>query len=89
MKNIFVIFKREYATRVKNKTFIVMTEDDGVRVECALFYYLALKQAKVPAEMHLYPTGGHGYGLRPSEHGVTTWPQRAAEWMKTRGLLTK
>jgi len=69
------------------QTFLVMTQDDGVRVESALFYYLALKQAKVPAELHLYPTGGHGYGLRPSEHGVTTWPLRAAEWMKTRGLL--
>lgn len=71
------------------QTFIAMTQDDGVRVECALFYYLGLKQAKVPAEMHLYPTGGHGYGLRPSEHGVTTWPQRVGEWMKTRGLLAK
>lgn len=69
------------------QTFLVMTQDDSVRVESALFYYFGLKQAKVPAELHLYPTGGHGYGLRPSEHGVTTWPLRAAEWMKTRGLL--
>jgi acetyl esterase/lipase len=71
------------------QTFIAMTQDDGVRVECALFYYLALKQAKVPAEMHLYPTGGHGYGLRPSTHGVTTWPKRVEEWMAARSLLTK
>ncbi len=71
------------------QTFLAMTQDDGVRVESALFYYLALKQAKVPAELHLYPTGGHGYGLRPSTHGVTTWPKRAEEWMATRGLLTK
>ena len=70
-------------------TFLTMTQDDGVRVECALFYYLALKNAKVPAEMHLYPTGGHGYGLRPSEHAVSTWPQRAADWMRVRGLLTR
>lgn len=67
-------------------TFLVMTEDDRIRVECALFYYLALKNADVPAEMHLYPTGGHGYGLRPSEHLVSTWPQRAADWLKSRGL---
>lgn len=71
------------------KTFIAMTEDDGVRVECALFYYLALKQAKVPAEMHVYPTGGHGYGLRPSEHVVSSWPARAADWMKSIGVLEK
>jgi acetyl esterase/lipase len=68
-------------------TFLAQTEDDGVRVECSLFYYLALKQAKVPAEMHLYPDGGHGYGLRPSSHTVSTWPARAEEWLRARGLL--
>lgn len=69
------------------RTFVAMTEDDGVRVECALFYYLALKNAKVPAEMHLYPSGGHGYGLRKSEHLVSTWPSRAAEWLDSIGML--
>ncbi|MEN9635325.1 MAG: hypothetical protein RL077_3729 [Verrucomicrobiota bacterium] len=69
-------------------TFIAMSADDPVRVETALFYYLALRQAKVPAEMHLYPKGGHGYGLRRNEHDVTTWPDRAADWLKTSGLLS-
>ena len=69
-------------------TFLAQTQDDGVRVESSVFYYLALKQAKVPVEMHLYPTGGHGYGLRPSEHNVTTWPQRAAEWLRAMGTLS-
>ena len=68
-------------------SFIAMSQDDPIRVETALFYSLALKNAKVPVELHVYPTGGHGYGLRPSEHAVTTWPQRAAEWMKVRGVL--
>jgi len=68
-------------------TFMAMSEDDPIRVENVLFYSLALKNAKVPCELHVYPTGGHGYGLRPSEHAVTTWPQRAAEWLSTRGLL--
>jgi acetyl esterase/lipase len=68
-------------------TFIAMTQDDGVRVENAVFYYLSLKNSKVPAELHLYPAGGHGYGLRPSTHLVVTWPQRAADWMRNRGLL--
>jgi acetyl esterase/lipase len=68
-------------------TFIAMTEDDGVRVENALFYYLALKNAKVPAEMHLYPNGGHGYGLRRTGHDVTSWPDRVADWMRTSGWL--
>jgi acetyl esterase/lipase len=68
-------------------TFIAMTEDDPVRVENALFYALALKQAKVPVELHVYPVGGHGYGLRQAKNVVTTWPDRAAEWMQSRSLL--
>ena len=69
--------------------FIAMTQDDPVHVENACVYSLALKNAKVPCELHLYPDGGHGYGLRPSAHAVTTWPARAAEWMEKRGLLKK
>jgi acetyl esterase/lipase len=70
-------------------TFLVQAEDDGVRVENSLFYYLALKEAKVAAEMHLYAGGGHGYGLRPSAMTITTWPKRAEEWMRSLGLLRK
>ena len=69
--------------------FVVMAADDSVRVENALFYALALKNAKVPCELHVYPDGGHGYGLRPTGHAVATWPARAAEWMEKRGLLKK
>lgn len=68
-------------------TFIAQTEDDSVRVETGLFYYLALKNAKVPAEMHLYPKGGHGYGLRRTENDVTSWPDRVSDWMKASGYL--
>jgi acetyl esterase/lipase len=68
-------------------TFLAMAEDDPVRVETALYYAAGLKKANVPFELHIYPTGGHGYGLRPAKDLVTTWPQRAAEWMRSRGLL--
>lgn len=70
-------------------TFLVQAEDDGVRVENSLFYYAALRNAKVPAEMHLYAAGGHGYGLRPSANLVTTWPKRAEEWLRSLGVLAK
>jgi acetyl esterase/lipase len=69
--------------------FIAMTQDDPVRVETALFYSVALKQVGVPFELHIYPKGGHGYGLRRTENPVTAWPDRAAEWMKFRGLLKR
>jgi acetyl esterase/lipase len=67
--------------------FIAMTEDDPVHVENAFTYAQALKQAKVSVELHIYPTGGHGYGLRPSPNMVSHWPARAAEWMQAQGLL--
>ena len=70
-------------------TFMAMTEDDPVRAETALFYYLALKNAKVPAELHLYPMGGHGYGLRRTPFNISTWPQRAEEWLKSLNMLER
>ena len=70
-------------------TFIVMAADDPVRIENALFYTLALKKAKVPVELHVYPSGGHGYGLRPTKEAVTTWPKRVEDWMQSRDLLKK
>lgn len=69
--------------------FLAQTEDDGVHVENSLFFYRALKAAHVPAELHIYPTGGHGYGLRKSEHLVTTWPERAHDWMRALGMLQR
>ena len=69
--------------------FIAMTQDDAVRVESALYYAAALQQAKVPLELHIYPKGGHGYGLRRTENPVTAWNERAADWMKSRGLLKR
>jgi acetyl esterase/lipase len=69
------------------KTFLVQTQDDAVRPECSLYYYLALTGAKVPAELHLYPAGGHGYGLRPTDHEVSRWPRRAESWLRGSGTL--
>jgi acetyl esterase/lipase len=65
-------------------TFIVQTEDDPVHVENSLIYFRALKDAKVPAEMHLFSTGGHGYGMRSTAQAVTTWPKLAEAWLKAR-----
>lgn len=69
-------------------TFLIQTEDDAVHVENSLVYYRALTSAKVPAEMHIFSTGGHGYGLRPSANAVSQWPALAEAWLRTRGLIT-
>jgi len=61
--------------------FIVQTQDDRRHVSSSTAYYLALSKAKVQAELHLYPTGGHGYGLRPSPYPVTQWPDLCEVWL--------
>lgn len=68
-------------------TFLVQAEDDSVHVENAIEYFLQLKKAGVPAELHVYAQGGHGYGLRPTDLPITHWPELAATWLKTIGVL--
>ncbi|MGB7434565.1 MAG: alpha/beta hydrolase [Candidatus Acidiferrum sp.] len=68
-------------------TFILQTEDDPVHVENSIVYFQALKNAKVPAEMHIYAQGGHGYGLRRTEQPVTSWPQLLETWLGTIRVL--
>jgi acetyl esterase/lipase len=69
--------------------FFAHSSDDPVTSEASVALYLALVKNKVPAELHLYATGGHGYGMRKVPHPCATWPDRAADWMKARGLLEK
>src|SRR5271156_5078817 len=68
-------------------SFIVQAEDDPVHVENAIVYFLALKNAKVPAELHIYAQGGHGYGLRRTALPVTTWPESVIKWLHTIHML--
>ena len=69
-------------------TFIVQAEDDPVApVENSVEYFLALKNAHVPAEMHIYAQGGHGFGLRPTALPVTNWPHLAQIWLHTINIL--
>ena len=75
------------AKGVTPPTFLAMAEDDPLAIEDSPNYYLALRRADVAAEMHLYPTGGHGYGLRRTADLVTTWPDRVAEWLAAGGWL--
>lgn len=69
--------------------FFVHAFDDGVPVQNPLLLAAEMKKAGVPAEVHVYPAGGHGYGLRRTEMPVTTWPDRAAEWLRVNGWLKK
>jgi len=64
-------------------SLIVQAEDDPVHVENSTVYFLALKNATVPAEMHIYASGGHGYGLRRTDLPVTAWPKLVETWLQT------
>ena len=67
--------------------FMVIAHDDRDRSVAVAELYVALKQADVSAELHIYESGGHGYGLRSTELPVTTWPDRMEEWMRRLGFL--
>jgi len=68
-------------------TFILQAEDDPVHVENAVVYFMALKNAKVPAELHVYAQGGHGYGLRPRDLPIMGWPKLVETWLHTIKIL--
>lgn len=83
-------FAQNHDVTVTDQTppsFILQSEDDPVHVENSTVYFLALKNAKVPAEMHLYAEGGHGYGLRRTEKPVTHWPELVETWLRTIKML--
>lgn len=76
-------------TRHTPPTLIVQAEDDPVDpVENSLVYFTALKNADVPVEMHLYPHGGHAFGLRRTEQPITRWPELAETWLQTMGMTS-
>lgn len=66
---------------------IIQTEDDRAYVPGTIIYYYNLMSNGIPAAMHLYPKGGHGYGMRYSGEAVDEWPLRAEEWFKRLGLI--
>ena len=71
-------------------TFLLQAEDDHVdSVFDSLSYYIALKKAGVPAEMHLYAQGNHAFGLRRTKLPITGWPQLVETWLGTIGMISE
>lgn len=68
-------------------TFLAQAGDDPVNCRNSVEMFLALKNVKVPAELHIYNSGGHGFGLRPSAHPCCKWPSRCEEWLRDRQIL--
>lgn len=77
-------------TKQTPPTFLFHTNaDTGVPPENSIAFYLALRKAGVPAELHIYEQGRHGLGLAADVPAVSSWPARCADWFKTRGILKK
>jgi acetyl esterase/lipase len=83
-------FKPGAVTVPKNAppTFLVCADDDPSHVVTTVNFYLDLQKQGIPAEMHIYASGKHGFGLRaPATMPVSTWTDRLLDWMGERGLL--
>ncbi|MHC4597085.1 MAG: alpha/beta hydrolase [Planctomycetota bacterium] len=76
-----------YVTANTPQTFLAVTQDDKMRGAQSALLFVELKKAGVPAEIHVYTKGGHGYGIRPSENPASTWHHRLAEWMRASDLF--
>ncbi|MGA8025548.1 MAG: alpha/beta hydrolase [Bryobacteraceae bacterium] len=75
-------------TRQTPPTFLLQAENDPVdSVNNSLVYYIALKNAGVPVEMHLYAEGKHAFGLRPTNFPITRWPELVETWLGTIGMI--
>ena len=83
-------FKLAESVRITKDTppaFLAVTHDDDTRASDAALTYVELKRNGVPAELHIFVKGGHGYGLRPSANAVSGWPKLCEQWLRTMGLL--
>lgn len=65
----------------------VHANDDPWPASGSALLYLEYKKRGIPAELHIYAKGGHGFGMRKSGGPVNDWPDRAAEWMKSMGYI--
>ena len=75
-------------TRKTPPTFLLQAQDDPVDdVRHSMAYSLALRNARVPVELHLYAEGGHGFGLRPTKLPISEWPQLVEKWLRTIGVI--
>jgi acetyl esterase/lipase len=68
-------------------TFLILSDDDGaVPPRNSIEFYMALKKFNIPAEMHIFRDGGHGFGMNKINKPVDQWPNLFAQWMKAQGI---
>ena len=73
----------------RNSHIFQTDEDTVVPAENSVYFYLALRKAGVPAEMHVFRTGRHGVGLAKNMPGTSEWPKCCENWLRGQGFLRK
>jgi hypothetical protein len=66
---------------------LVHANDDKITAAGSALLYLEYKKLGLPAELHIYNKGGHGYGMKKSGQPVNSWPDRVGDWLKNSGWL--
>ncbi len=69
--------------------FVHATDDPVSEVDHSVLMYLAMKRAGVPAELHVYASGGHGFGVRKTDQPCATWTRACADWLRNQGVLKR
>lgn len=78
----------EQVTKDTPPTFLIhSSEDTTAIVENSLLFYQAMRKAKAPIELHLYPKGPHGSGMDPKLGPTAEWPKHCESWMRFNGWL--
>ena len=78
-----------HPTKTTPPMFLVHAFDDGVDARNSILLAAELKSLGVSTELHVYATGGHGYGMRTTGHPINSWPKRCEEWLVKQGYLKK
>jgi acetyl esterase/lipase len=84
----FILNANIHFTKETPPTFLLQAQDDPIdSIDYSLLYYIGLKNAGVPVEMHLYPQGGHAFGLRKTQFEITKWPKLVEKWLKSINMI--
>jgi dipeptidyl aminopeptidase/acylaminoacyl peptidase len=87
---VLLLSSEEQVTTMTPPTFLVHTDEDrGVPAENSVLFYLALRRAGVPAEIHIYQKGRHGLGMAPEDPVFSSWAARLRDWLQVQGVLEK
>lgn len=70
-------------------TYIMYTDEDDINAMNGILFYTALKENRIPAELHIYEKGKHGFGMYPEEPTILNWTETLKNWLKNRGGYLK